>query len=700
MRADVKVNDLWMFAIGWLREEIDFPTPQSQTNTVVVPGRNAPIRFTEALGRVSYQPRSFSITLSMLGSREKFNQMKDVLANLYAGQLCHVILSEEPELYAVGTLELEPAYDPLTGKGQMVLSCSDGDAYRYHTEETEVSITGGGTAILNNDYMPVVPTVVTTAETALSWSIGEEVFRKSVRPGRGRSRNWNCRKGRTRSALREKDDYLPVSGGTLMSLFRVFVDGQLFYHPHLSQLSITEAKVQEDAENIDSLTLSAPFNHPYLSAIRPMASTIVCKKDDLTVFEGRALDDGTDFYNTHTWTCESCLAYLKDTMQPPFSYQGPLRGLLEQFLSVHNATVEEKKQFTLGTVTVTDNNDYISYSNSDYSVTMDAIQDKLIKTHGGYLQVRYTESGKVLDYLEDFPDRSLQTVEFGKNLTDVKITRDHTERITALIPLGAKLTETDEDGNETETDTRLDITAVNDGRNYVYDDEAVEEIGWIWTTEIWEDVTLAGNLLRKANARIAELAKGVTSMELTIVDESDTGADIGDIRARMYVRCISKPHGIDGTYLCLSRTRDYLDPSGNTITIGAAGVRLTSESAKQDQNITSIEDDLLGQTSKIEVITGKVDQINAQKMYRTELVVDGVNIFRDKGQRSILRCRVYSWDKEITDTLPASSFVWHRNSGREDFDADWDSSHIGMKSIIVTTEDVTDNASFYCEITI
>jgi len=396
-----------------------------------------------------------------------------------------------------------------------------------------------------------------------------------------------------------------------MSVFRIFVDGQLFYHPHLSQLSITEAKVQEDAENIDSLTLSAPFNHPYLSAIRPMASTIVCKNDDLTVFEGRALDDGTDFYNTHTWTCESCLAYLKDTMQPPFSYQGPLRGLLEQFLSVHNAAVEEKKRFTLGTVTVTDNNDYISYSNSDYSVTLDAIQDKLIKTHGGYLQVHYTEDGKVLDYLEDFPDRSLQTVEFGKNLTDVKITRDHTERVTVLIPLGAKLTETDEDGNETETDTRLDITAVNDGKNYVYDEEAVKEIGWIWTTEVWEDVTLAGNLLRKAKARIAELAKGVTSMELTIVDESDTGADIGDIRARMYVRCISKPHGIDGTYLCLSRTRDYLDPSGNTITIGAAGVRLTSQSAKQEQNITSIKDDLLGQTSKIEDMASKVEQIPA-----------------------------------------------------------------------------------------
>ena len=483
-----------------------------------------------------------------------------------------------------------------------------------------------------------------------------------------------------------------------MSLFRVFVDGQLFYHPHLSQLSITEAKVQEDAENIDSLTLSAPFEHPYLNLIKPMASTVICKKDETVVFEGRALDDGNDFYNTHTWICESCLSYLKDTVQPPYDYKGSLKGLLEYFLSVHNASVEKKKRFVLGKITVTDSNDYVAYSSLDYVVTLDAIREKLIKTHGGYLQIRYVGNEKVLDYLSDFSDRSLQTVEFGKNLMDVKITRDHEERVTALIPLGAKIKATEE--TEEQSEKRLEITAVNDGKNYVCDEEAIQEIGWIWATEVWDDVTLPANLLRKANARLKELVKGIISMELTIVDESDARADIGDIRARMYVRCISKPHGIDGTYLCLGRTRDYLDPSGNTITIGAAGIRLTSISAKQNQNITSIEDDLLGQTSKIENISGKVDDINAKKMYRTELMVDGVNIFRDKGQQSIVRCKVYSWDKDITDTLPAESFVWHRNSGNEEMDADWDASHIGVKSITITTEDVTENASFYCEITI
>src|SRR5699024_7266849 len=175
-------------------------------------------------------------------------------------------------------------------------------------------------------------------------------------------------------------DHLSLPGGKAMSLFRVYVDGELFYHPNLSRLAITQAQVKEDAENIDSLTLSAPFNHPYLSSIHPMASVIECRKGDVTVFEGRALDDGIDFYNTHTWICESALAYLKDTIQKPYSYKGTLRGLLEYFISEHNKSVEEKKQFTIGTVTVTEPNDYISYSNSEYSVTMDAIRAKRLQT--------------------------------------------------------------------------------------------------------------------------------------------------------------------------------------------------------------------------------------------------------------------------------------------------------------------------------
>ena len=107
-----------------------------QTSTIIVPGRNSPIRYTEALGRVSYQPRTFDITLSCLKYREDFNRMADEIINRFAGRLVNVILSEEPALYHVGTLEITPGYDPLTHKGQLAINSSDADAYRYHTEET------------------------------------------------------------------------------------------------------------------------------------------------------------------------------------------------------------------------------------------------------------------------------------------------------------------------------------------------------------------------------------------------------------------------------------------------------------------------------------------------------------------------------------------------------------------------------------
>lgn len=183
MIPDVKLNSVSMLNLGWLREGINFPTPQPQTNTIVVPGRNSPIRYTEALGRVSYQPRTFDITLSMLGAREKFNQMSEQIVNRFVGRLVNVILSEEPALYCVGTLEITPSYDPLAHKGQLAINSSDADAYRYHTEETVAVQNGNGTAVLINDFMPAVPTVTVTEETTLKWQVGNDRFIKTVSAG-------------------------------------------------------------------------------------------------------------------------------------------------------------------------------------------------------------------------------------------------------------------------------------------------------------------------------------------------------------------------------------------------------------------------------------------------------------------------------------------------------------------------------------
>ena len=177
MTPDIKLNGTSVASMGWLRETISFPVPQSQSNTIVMPGRNSPIRFTEALGRISYQPRSFSLTFSMLGTRKRYDRMIAEMANRYTGQLIKVSTSEEPELYAIGTLEISSEYDPLSGKGQLAISCEDADSYRYHNKETIVNLTGSGTLIIENDFMPVVPAIT------ISWTIGSDSFRKSLNAG-------------------------------------------------------------------------------------------------------------------------------------------------------------------------------------------------------------------------------------------------------------------------------------------------------------------------------------------------------------------------------------------------------------------------------------------------------------------------------------------------------------------------------------
>ena len=172
MRPDILINNISLFQMGWLRESIDFPTPQSQSETVVVPGRNSPIRFTEALGSVSFQPRAFTIVLSMLGTRNDFNNRVTEIINQFAGRLVQVICSEA-----------SPVYDPISNKGQLTLSCTDGDAYRYHVDETIVQVSGTKTVTLTNDFMPVVPTITTTDEATLTWRIGTDSFSKTVSAG-------------------------------------------------------------------------------------------------------------------------------------------------------------------------------------------------------------------------------------------------------------------------------------------------------------------------------------------------------------------------------------------------------------------------------------------------------------------------------------------------------------------------------------
>lgn len=333
-----------------------------------------------------------------------------------------------------------------------------------------------------------------------------------------------------------------------------------------------------------SLTVEIPYTNPAKDDIACLTDEIIFYRNNVEIFRGRAITAQGDFNRTGTLECEGILAYLYDTWYPPYDFKGRPSDLIADVLDKHNAKVEERKRLYVGTITVTDPNDYISRSNQDYSRCLDVLQDKLVgESLGGYLRVRYQEGKRYLDYLDNYGGESAQPIEFGYNLLDLATDINYGNVVTALLPLGSEVEETttDADGNEITTTKRVTVESVNGGNPYISDSEAVAKYGWIADCVTWDDVTLPENLLTKAQAYLATVTSGirtvtVKAVDMALVEPSVTSIFLGDA-----VHISSTPHGIDLTAE-LTEMEIGLEPGQNTLTFGT--VERLSDTINRNQS--------------------------------------------------------------------------------------------------------------------
>lgn len=100
-------------------------------------------------------------------------------------------------------------------------------------------------------------------------------------------------------------------------------------------------------------------------------------------------------------------------------------------------------------------------------------------------------------------------------------------------------------------------------------------------------------------------------------------------------------------------------------------------------------------------VTGSIENIESKKMYRVEIVSSNGILFKNNNIQTTLKAVVYSWDEDVTNTIPESAFVWSRVSNDKDGDVYWNEQHgHGVKQIVVTKDDVNQQATFFCELNI
>lgn len=105
-------------------------------------------------------------------------------------------------------------------------------------------------------------------------------------------------------------------------------------------------------------------------------------------------------------------------------------------------------------------------------------------------------------------------------------------------------------------------------------------------------------------------------------------------------------------------------------------------------------------TSKeVTEVSDRITTIEEQKMLRLVIISSNGNIFKNGKVKTLLSAKVYSWDKDITDTLDANQFIWTRVSEDTEADKVWNEQHFGgAKSVVITGADVKVRATFYCDL--
>ena len=359
-------------------------------------------------------------------------------------------------------------------------------------------------------------------------------------------------------------------------MYTIYADDTLLYLPGDEELSVLSPVLETQCNAAGTLTFVLLPEHPLYSALHKMRTRIIVKQDDEIIWRGRVLETETDFYRQKTVTCEGELTYLVDSVLHPYKladYDGTAAGLFRLYLTRHNEAVSEAQQFQIGDVDI---ETLSSVENTGYGNTWDEISDNLIDIHGGFLRIRHEGGVRYLDWTKESGTSCGQVIRFGENLLDLSEYVSASEVVTCLIPYAGQ------------SDSKITIASVNDGKDYLEDAAGIALYGRIWgVTEF--DTKDASKLLEMAKENLQKRLKEtititISAVDLHLLDVNAESFHVGD-----KVRVVSPPHGIDAEYTCTAISLDLVNPDQSEYTFGTPETGMASTTAATSKAVEVVD---------------------------------------------------------------------------------------------------------------
>lgn len=360
-------------------------------------------------------------------------------------------------------------------------------------------------------------------------------------------------------------------------MFQIYAGNSLVYEPGDMDLALLAPKLTLEMGKAGSLEFTVPAGHPHIDILKQLTSPVAVDLDGERIFRGRVLSGTRTFYNQREVYCEGVLSYLVDSVQKAEKFDGKTHALFRKIIANHNARMPAEKQFTVGNITVADQDIHLlgqtdDISRYDYSqiainsivdnwnTTYDYIETCLISYCGGYLMVRQENGTNYIDWVNDYTNTATQEIVFGENLLDLTDESTAEDIFTVLIPLG---------------DNNLTVKTVNHNSDEIADSAKVAKYGRIIRTNVFSNVTNPQTLLENGRRYLANNGDAPTTLTLTAIDLHNVYPDVNAIHLgdRVYIR--SDPHEMSQYLTCTKIEYDLEKPENTVYTFGREKQTLT-----------------------------------------------------------------------------------------------------------------------------
>lgn len=393
-------------------------------------------------------------------------------------------------------------------------------------------------------------------------------------------------------------------------MIQLYVDGKLAYDSRVKATAILGLTAQLGLNKGGAANIVLPPEHPAYNDFTSYRSIVEIYRDSVLRFRGRALYPTDDFNLRRTITCEGERCFLRDGIHRPYTYNDTPEHIFTSVIGLYNAQVESFKQFVVGTVRGISTDAIVL--ESEEAETFSATIDKLVELCGGYIVFTNSADGRrVINWYDSVSYSNQQMIEFGENLMDFTRTTANSDLATVIIPYGAK--------DET-LGTRLTISSVNGGLDFIQDDEAVALRGVICKAVYWDEITTPGALLSKAQQYLNNSKNLIASLTLTAIDLSLLDKNIDSFMVGDIIKVRSKPHGVnDELYQLTEQNIDFLHPQNDRVVLGKTITSLTgTDVASTRKNDDTIK--RLNRAIRADYVVNTDAIIEAVKMEASSLI--------------------------------------------------------------------------------